>query len=172
MNSSAGCITITLTTARQPGAVALIQLHGQGVTTLLHHLTGRVDWPIARTWLVDLGGVDQGLAVCLRDDWAQLMPHGGPRVVERLIDRLVELGAIYEPHPEPRALFPEAASAMEADVLATIARAASPAAVDLLAAQPELWRQMASRLAKKCPTACGMKRRARRSWRGARYSTV
>jgi len=68
------------------------------------------------------------------------MPHGGPRVVRRLVDRLIELGAAYVEQPDTRAIYPEASSALEADALATIARAASPAAVDLLLAQAELWK--------------------------------
>lgn len=71
---------------------------------------------------------------------AQLMPHGGPRVVQRLLAHLTEsLGVVYDPTPDPRVVYPEAASAIEADLLDAIARAASPAAIDLLADQPRRW---------------------------------
>ncbi|MEX1017321.1 MAG: GTPase [Phycisphaeraceae bacterium] len=131
--------TATLTTAATSGAVAIVQLHGRGVPTTLHALTGRTDWRAGRVHLARFDDIDEGLAVCLRDDWAQLMPHGGPRVVERLLDRLIALGARYEATPDARTLYPEAESETEAESLATLARAASPAAVDLLLAQPALW---------------------------------
>ncbi|XAL98524.1 50S ribosome-binding GTPase [Phycisphaeraceae bacterium D3-23] len=72
--------------------------------------------------------------------WAQLMPHGGPRVVQLLIDHLLTLGCTLEPAPAPRDVYPEAGSPIEADMLHAIAAAASPAAIDLLARQPTLWR--------------------------------
>jgi small GTP-binding protein len=132
-------VRVTVTTASTAGAVALIQLHGRGAADLLSRVTGKSDWIVARVRLSDLAGVDEGLAVLLRDDWGQLMPHGGPRVVHKLLDRLLELGACYDAEPAARELYPEAASDLEADMLATLARAASPAAIDLLLAQPALW---------------------------------
>ena len=138
---SAATTSVVLTTARQPGAIALIQLHGDGAAALLRAVTGRTDWPRGRLQLVRFGEIDEGLAVLLDAHWAQLMPHGGPRVVQRLADRLIERGAVYDREPSARALYPEADSDIEADALATIARAASPAAIDLLAKQPALWRE-------------------------------
>ena len=82
-------ITLTLTTSSNTaGAVALIQLQGDGVPSLLTQLTGKNDWPLGQTFLADFSGIDEGLAVCLREDWAQLMPHGGLRVVELLCEKL------------------------------------------------------------------------------------
>lgn len=132
---------VTLTTANTPGAVAIVQLHGGGVLSLLQQLTGRAQWVDRRAMLVDFAGIDEGLAIQTRDDSAQLMPHGGPRVVQRLLDHLVnEFGCFYDSEPDAMALYPEASSPIEADMLDAIARAASPAAIDLLAAQPALWR--------------------------------
>lgn len=118
----------------------MIQLRGDGVASILARLTGVDDWPSGRMKVASLGGIDQGMVVCLREGWAQVMPHGGPRVMGRVSDRLAELGAAYEAQPPARAAYPEADSDLEADMLACLARAASPAAVDLLLAQPELWR--------------------------------
>jgi len=95
--------------------------------------------------LSNLADVDHGLAVLWRPDWAQLMPHAGPRVVQRLIDATVNAGARMDASPEATDVYPEATSHLEADVLATIARAASPAAVDLLVAQSAMWREVLSR---------------------------
>lgn len=136
---------VTLTTSPAPGAIALIQISGGGdaVARVLREVTGMGDWPRGRCRLVRLAEVDEGLAVRLGEGWAQLMPHGGPRVVQRLMGRLRELGCTVAGEAEAWAVYPEAGSVIEAEALATMARAASPAAVDLLAAQAELWRGLA-----------------------------
>jgi hypothetical protein len=89
-----------------------------------------------------MAGVDEGLVGLVEPGVAQLMPHGGPRVMQKLEGWLRGQGV--EPKREepinPRQLYPEAASGIEADVLHAMAGAASPAAVDVLAAQPGLWR--------------------------------
>ena len=134
---------LTLTTANTPGAVAILQLQGEGVADTLVTLTGRQDWPVCRALLCDFAGIDEGLAVLIHDDTAQLMPHGGPRVVQKLIEHLTsDHGCTYQASPNPQSLYPEASSPIEADMLDAIARAASPAAIDLLAAQPKLWTQL------------------------------
>jgi len=135
--------SVTVLTAASPGAVGIIQLHGKSAAQLASKLTGRQAWPVGRVALADLGGIDQGLVVALRNDWIELMPHGGPRVIGRLVDRLTDLGARYDPQPAARQLYPEARSDLEADMLLTLSRAASSAAIDLLLAQPSLWRQWA-----------------------------
>jgi len=130
-----------LTTAPAPGPIALIQLHGPGARHLLRSLTGRANWPAGRLQRVNFAGVDDGLAVALREDWAQIMPHGGGAIVRHIMQRLAELGAAIGEQVSPRELFPEARSDLEADMLCALSMAASPAAVDLLLAQPQLWRQ-------------------------------
>jgi tRNA modification GTPase len=126
-----------------PGAIGIVQLHGN-VQRLLRELTGQAEWPIGRAKLVRFADVDEGLAVRLASDIAQLMPHGGPRVMQRLDDLLRAHGAIPAGGDErsPRELYPEADDAYEAIALAMIARAASPLAIDLLLAQPAIWRAM------------------------------
>lgn len=137
---------VTLTTANTPGAVAILQLHGDGVADVLQQLTGRANWVDRRAYLAGFADIDEGLAIRLSDNTAQLMPHGGPRVVQRLIEYLTRnLNCTYEPTPDPRELYPEAQSPIEADMLNTIAKATSPAAIDLLAAQPRLWRELHER---------------------------
>lgn len=84
--------------------------------------------------------MDEGLAVLLNEQNAQLMPHGGPRVVQKLIAHLTDaLGCDYDAKPDTQAMYPEASSPIEADMLDAIARAVSPAAINLLANQPTLW---------------------------------
>ncbi len=152
----------TLTTANQPGAVAIVQVYGPrdgDVAEVLRQLTGRGDWPVGRLRLCDFAGIDHGLAGVVTPGAAgrseagvpgaaglpgagvvQVMPHGGPRVVQRLAGWLRDHGVAEEADPDPVMLYPEAGSRIEADMLHAIATAASPAAVDRLAAQPALWR--------------------------------
>ena len=100
-----------------------------------------MDWSLPKIRLVDLAGIDHGLAVRLHDHWAQLMPHGGPRVIAQLMDHLISLGVAVEPVPASRSIYPEAISNLEADLLDTLSRAASPVAVDLLLSQADIWRR-------------------------------
>ena len=138
-------LRVTQTTPAAPGAVAILQLTGGDAAGVLLQLTGRGDWPVGRVRHVCFGDLDDGLAVRLSDDVTQLMPHGGPRVVQLLLDRLGALGVSTrgeEGPPAATALYPEADSPIEADALAAIAAAPSPAAIDHLAAQPALWRAL------------------------------
>lgn len=138
-----GPTLITLMTAPNPGAIAIVQLHGAGAAAMLRDLTATHDWPPGRVRFVSLAGIDDGCAVLLRDGsqgMAQVMPHGGLRVVQKLIDALVDRNCTYCNEMSTRELYPEATNDLEADMLAALARAASPAAIDLLLAQPDLWR--------------------------------
>lgn len=137
-------------TAATPGAIGIIQLHGQGATDVLRQLIGRE--PAVNSCVADLDGIDEGVVALMPSErrgaggprW-QIMPHGGPRVMQRLAERLRELGAEPDEEPSSSELYPEAGSGVEADMLATLARAASPAAIDLLLAQPQRWRDAAAR---------------------------
>jgi tRNA modification GTPase len=128
-------------TANRPGAIAIIQLVGD-VEPVLSSLTGRDDWPTGAMRLVDLADVDRGLAGVIDEGVAQLMPHGGMRVMQKLIEALLESGCepIYEADLDPMKLYPEAADPFEALMLQTLAGARSPLAIDLLLDQPKRWR--------------------------------
>ncbi len=119
--------------------MGIIVLHSGDVGAVLSRLTGVDIWPRGRMRLADLGEIDEGLAVLLRNDWGQLMPHGGVRVMNKLVARLIELGCEYDAEPDAWRAYPEAGSELEARVLACVSRAASSCAVDLLLAQPRLW---------------------------------
>ncbi|MEE9403728.1 MAG: GTPase [Algisphaera sp.] len=152
-----GCFT--LLTARQPGAVAVLQVvaDADDLCEILTAFCGACDWPVGRLRLVSFAGIDTGLAGRVSATVAQLMPHGGPRVVQRMEAWLVEHGVVRgglcdgrydglcdglsDEDSDAAVLYPEAASPMEADVLHAVAMASSPAAVDRLAAQPRLWRE-------------------------------
>ena len=127
----------TVATAPAPGAIAILQLRGPDAPRIIQQLTQTPPPNACR--LATFEDIDEGLVARLRDDWFQLMPHGGPRVLTRLTERLGQLGAQPEPDPHPTDLYPEAATPLEADMLHTLARAASPAAIDPLLAQPRRW---------------------------------
>ena len=130
-------VTFTIATAEAPGPIGIIQLHGAGIDELVARLTGRA--PSVQCHLVDLGGIDEGLVVKLRDDWCQLMPHGGLRVMQLLSAKLRDLGAEPAESISAQQMYPEAAGELEAEMLAALGRAASPAAIDLLLDQPRRW---------------------------------
>ena len=135
---------IIVTTARQPGAVAIIQLHGDDAAAIVGHIAPEAeDLPIGKIKLANIAAVDEGLAARLAPDVWQLMLHGGLRVVQRIVEALIEHGATLDERPvDARAIYPEANSAFEADLLATLANARSPLAIDLLADQTHAWRQV------------------------------
>ena len=145
-------IQLHLTTPDHPGPVALIQASARfdELAAILERLTGVREWSPNVVRLVMFAGIDRGLGVILQTgpssaDHAtnatlQLMPHGGVRVVRLILDKLIELGGAYDSAPDPRSIYPEAQDDLEAQMLACLAQAASPVAVDLLLAQPALWR--------------------------------
>ncbi len=134
---------LLLTTPNRPGAIAILQLVGY-VEPILHALTGADDWQIGRARFTRFNDIDEGIAVRLTNDIAQLMPHGGPRVVQRLTQRLGELGVDLGSASQATLVevYPEAADHFEALMLAAVARAASPLAIDLLLDQPRRWRNL------------------------------
>ena len=126
------------------GAVAVVELVGD-VTPALTALCGR-DVEVGGLRVREFDGIDAGLVARLAPERAQLMPHGGTRIVERLAEWLSSRGANWIDDPlamraelDPSDLFPEAATPTEALALATLARAASPLALKPLLAQGERW---------------------------------
>ena len=130
-------------TARAPGAIAVAHLDGTpaDVDRVLHALTGNAAPAPGQLAWRRFGTVDDGVVARVHAGHALVMPHGGPRIRTRMDELAAAAGA----HPgaapaDPRATFPEAADPVEAAALAAIAHAASPLAIDLLAAQPARWR--------------------------------
>lgn len=139
-------------TAPSPGAVAIVQLHGPNMSDLLHRLTGRRHWPPGRVFLVDIASIDRGLAMRWgpsaeegqgAEAGGELHLHGGLFVVRRVVEHLASLGVriVSADQIPSRQQYPEASSDLEADMLACLATAWSPAAIGLLLAQPRLWTQ-------------------------------
>lgn len=135
-------IRVCITTGTAPAAIAVFHLIGDSdsLTALLEALTGHADWPIGAVRHISLGGVDDGLVVRAAENLAQLMPHGGPRVRQRLLLRLIELGAAPAEDVGAHEVYPEARDEVEALMLRALSRAASPMVMDLLLAQPARWK--------------------------------
>lgn len=93
--------------------------------------------------LVDLFGVDRGVAARWSETLVHLMPHAGPAVVMKIAESLREQGIAERRVIDARAAFPEARDEVEAQMLAALAKAHSPRAVDLLLDQPRRWRERA-----------------------------
>lgn len=129
-----------IATASAPGAVALIELTG-AAGEIVARLTGAADWPAGVLRYARLGDIDEGVAGRVSDDLWWIMPHGGPRVLQRLAQRLADEGARPVREIDPTIAWPEAESRDEALALAALGRAASPLAVDLLLDQPRRWAQ-------------------------------
>ena len=123
-------------TSPSPGAIAILQLEGD-VDTILEDLSPGADWPVGIARLASPGGIDDCLIVRIDSTTAQMMPHGGPRVRQRLLDWLAERDV--PASDEAGARWPEAEDGIQAAMLATLATAASPLAIDLLLAQPAIW---------------------------------
>ncbi|MGP1272147.1 MAG: GTPase [Phycisphaerales bacterium] len=136
-------VSFRISTARsRPAALAIIDLFGDAASQLdaaIDAITGRPTRSGGAS-LRSLAGVDEGLVVRLQPGRAMLMPHGGPAVLAALTDRLRALGFDEAGEIDATRLYPEAEDTVTAAVLAALARAASPLAVDLLLAQPERWR--------------------------------
>jgi hypothetical protein len=79
------------------------------------------------------------------------MPHGGAAVTRSLLAALESAGLSHAVSPHPSLIYPEAADEVEAHMLAALARAASPLAVDRLLSEPKRWREHAQGLRPMCP---------------------
>lgn len=93
--------------------------------------------------LVDFFGVDHGIAARWSETLVHLMPHAGPVVVMKIAEKLRALGMEERREIDARAAYPEARDEIEARMLAALAKAHSPRAVDLLLDQPRRWRERA-----------------------------
>lgn len=119
------------------GAIAIIELRGE-IDTALERLgiravgTGQAvlrSWPDVDTIVVARTGPEHAL----------LFPHAGIGVFRRVERALNAQGILCSDSSDARELYPEAASELEARMLAALARAASPLAIDLLLDQPARW---------------------------------
>lgn len=123
----------------RPGAIGVIDLLGDA--DLLPEIGLPKVEPGAMR-LADLWGVDRGLVVRWSAGFLQVMPHGGPAVVKAVVCALEARGVVRAGLDERAlsALYPEVRDRIEGRMLAVLAEAQSPLAIDLLLRQPGLWR--------------------------------
>ena len=130
------------------GAIAIIQIEGDGVDDALRQL-GLGDVGVGRVLLRDLLGVDRGVVMRPSESCVQLMAHGGKAVVDAIVAKLIAGGICEAPsacdESALSAMYPEAGSLLEARMLAALARAHSPRAIDLLLDQPARWQRSGAR---------------------------
>lgn len=146
-------------TPMQPGAIALVTLHGEpaALDALLSTCCRRVPaaGATARCLFDDaLGSIDDGVAVRIAPTSAMLMPHGGVRIAQRLQAWLRAHGAIEAELPDA-ALFPECDSPHAAAAARMAGRCASRRALELL-------RDHAARVERSGPATAADIARARR----------
>jgi hypothetical protein len=134
VNSTFAILTPTGTT----GAIAVIELSAPSGSELDNVLQRLSIGPLAidRVSLKDLLGVDRGVVARWSSTVCHMMPHGGTGVVKRLAGRLRD-AKLRQRSEIPH--YPEANSIMEQRMLAALAAASSPLAIDLLLDQPRRW---------------------------------
>jgi len=119
-------------------------------TPILQALTGRNEWPIGALRLCAFADIDEGLAGRVTESLAQIMPHGGLRVMRRLTDWLMSRGVRpaddlgTSSAAQVHTLYPEATDVFEALVLLAVTQTASSLAIDLLLDQPRRWQRLAN----------------------------
>ena len=124
------------------GAIAIVEVVAEDPTQideLVEALTGRGTIAPGRTAHRTFSNIDDGVVARIGDGHVQFMPHGGPGIVRRLASRLQALSVVWCDRP-PHTGFPETVDPVERSMLETLARAASPAAIEPLLAQPSRWR--------------------------------
>ncbi len=129
-------------TAPGPGAIAIIRL-SHVAAPVLERLCGRATLPVIPTLTElhdDTGLIDSAVAVATSPDLGYLLPHGGDRVVGRILDALAAGGTVIHSAPD-EATWPETDDPIERLALEAVAGAASPLAIDLLLDQPRRWRE-------------------------------
>ncbi len=134
----------------RPRAIAqLATPSGQAAVGVIR-IEGDIDWALTRLNLgsVPIGGialrrvldVDECVLARAQDRTLFITPHGGPRILRSLLGSMESRGVAMRDAHDPSSAYPEAADELEARALATLARAASPLAIDLLLDQPRRWR--------------------------------
>lgn len=131
-----------LTTPHARGALAIVAIESQSLDADLAEL-GIRPVVVGEARLRDLLGVDRGVVARWTRTRADLFCHAGPAVLRALTTALEALGVAGQPEPDPLSIYPEARDGLEAEMLAALASAPSPRAIDLLLDQPRRWREAA-----------------------------
>ncbi len=128
-----------LATAPPDGRSAVAAIELRGDLPSAWRALGLAPVPVGAYALRNLNNLDTALIATWSDTAATIMPHAGPVVVREVLGWLRASGLQPEAARDPLEAYPEARTLLEAHMLAALARAASPLAVDLLLAQPARW---------------------------------
>lgn len=141
--STSPAVFWALRTAPLAAAIAILQIDAEA-SDALESAAARLELnlpSIGVPVLRDLCGVDTGVVVRWSPTCLHLMPHGGPAIIARLGSELSNVGVARHRSAMPD---PATSDPIEARMLDMLARAASPAAIDLLLDQPRRWRSIAA----------------------------
>lgn len=135
-----------VTPSQGSGAIAVFELlgaSGAAVDRAIAVVTGDArPVGVGAMPVRDLAGIDRGVVARWSEGCCHLMAHGGPAVIKELGEELTRRGLLSVEGATPAGAgleWPEAGTEVERRMLAVLARAASPLAVDLLLAQPGTW---------------------------------
>ena len=140
MNALGAWFRVGLPPATGGSALGVIELAAADGDAMDHALMaiGAPGVGVGEAKLRRIAGIDQGVVARVSKVAAVLMPHGSELVMRGIADELERLGI---ERRESQEQYPEAADRYEALMLETLARAASPMAIDVLLRQPEAWRR-------------------------------
>jgi hypothetical protein len=140
-----------------PGGVGLLQLcshHAGSLDALLAHVCGR-GVHVGAVALRTVGPLDDALIARISPTIAMVMPHGGLALLREIESLFASHGAVEptEREVDPRVLFPEARSEVDARALLALAHSVSPLAAECLLAQHARWARVprAATLPAACP---------------------
>jgi hypothetical protein len=120
-----------------PGAVAVVRvMTGEGGADAFFEGSGVRPVAVGASGVRSVFGLDHALVARPDGRTVLIMPHGGGAIVRGIADALERLGLSREGGGNA---FPEAADAVTARMLESLARTASPLGVGLLLDQPRRW---------------------------------
>lgn len=126
------------------GAVSIIRIVSSKLDSVLKELQNSTI-TIGQIRLVSFLDLDDALIARFDEDSLLVMPHGGIGITRAISSALTSKGIGLQEVTDPLQQFPEASDMHEARMLGTLARAASPIAMDVLLDQPERWRTVQDR---------------------------
>jgi small GTP-binding protein len=113
------------------GAVSIITICSDDLDALTNQL-GLGTIGIGQMTLRTVLGLDEALIARFDQGSIMMMPHGGIGNTRAISRALTNAGVLMKPVDDPCVMYPEAQDIHEARMLATLARAPSPLAVDVL----------------------------------------
>lgn len=145
MTAEANAVVAAFLTGASPAAIGVVTVTTQRESVLnqfLRGVTSERQSQVGSVRLAVVPEVDELVVARPSPTVALLMPHGGPRIRQRLAEHLAAHGAtVVQPSTlNSTTAFPEARDEVHAAALTALATAPSPLAIDLLLAQPERWR--------------------------------